>query len=119
MQKLLFCLVINLKTSFPIFETVRIAQILSNFNGYGCWCYFGENSYGKGKSQPVDGLDSLCKSLHQGYECAIIDSREEDNDFDCKSYDLIYTPISPTLDDDQIFRACELANSGTEEVRSF
>ena len=97
MQNLLENITIPTFRSFTGFT----AQILSNFNGYGCWCYFGSGGYGKGKSQPVDGLDSLCRMLHQGYECAMIDS-ENGGDSACEAYDLVYTPISPTMEDGQI-----------------
>lgn len=41
-------------------------------NEYGCWCYF-QNDHHKGKGQPIDGIDTLCKRLHDGYTCAMID----------------------------------------------
>lgn len=44
-------------------------------NEYGCWCYF-EDGYGPGRSKPVDEIDTLCKRLHDGYTCAIMDSSE-------------------------------------------
>merc|ERR1719216_585551 len=44
---------------------------------YGCWCYFDdENNDGRldaPRGPPVDYLDEMCRSLHQGYECAIMD----------------------------------------------
>ena len=43
-------------------------------NEYGCWCYF-QNDHHKGKGQPTDGIDSLCKRLHDGYTCAMIDAQ--------------------------------------------
>ena len=112
MQKLLENITVPTFRSFTGFTV----HILSNFHGYGCWCYFGTDGYGKGKSQPKDELDSLCKALHQGYECSIIDSIEN-GDSNCRSYDYSYTPISPSFDDEQITSACEIANLGTEEVR--
>lgn len=42
-------------------------------NEYGCWCYFADG-YGPGRSKPVDEIDTLCKRLHDGYTCAIMDS---------------------------------------------
>jgi len=44
-------------------------------NEYGCWCYF-QDGHGAGKGKPVDEIDQLCKKLHDGYTCAIMDSRE-------------------------------------------
>ena len=40
--------------------------------GYGCWCYF-EDQYQRGKGDPVDAIDALCKDLHAGYECILRD----------------------------------------------
>lgn len=42
-------------------------------NEYGCWCFF-EAEQKQGRSHPVDLIDSFCKRLHDGYECAIIDA---------------------------------------------
>merc|ERR1711944_284283 len=44
-------------------------------NEYGCWCYF-QDGYGQGRSKPLDEIDTLCKRLHDGYTCAIMDSRD-------------------------------------------
>lgn len=44
-------------------------------NEYGCWCYF-QNDHSRAKGQPVDGIDVLCKRLHDGYTCAIMDSAD-------------------------------------------
>merc|ERR1711865_1290771 len=41
-------------------------------NQYGCWCYF-ETDHGRGKGEAVNKVDQLCKTLHDGYECAIKD----------------------------------------------
>jgi len=40
---------------------------------YGCWCYFGENA-GKGKGQPQNVVDQICKNLQLCYRCVKIDS---------------------------------------------
>ena len=45
-----------------------------------------------GRSKPVDALDAACKQLHDGYECAEIDS--EANGELCTSWDLNYPAIS-------------------------
>merc|ERR1712127_980347 len=49
---------------------------------YGCWCNFGHNAgyVGHGAGKPVDGLDQLCKNLHDGYKCAAIDAELEDGE---------------------------------------
>lgn len=49
---------------------------IEKLNEYGCWCYF-QDDHGRGKAQPVDALDEVCKILHDGYECAMRDAEEE------------------------------------------
>jgi len=44
---------------------------------YGCWCHSLKEHTGKGKSQPLDSLDALCKNLSEGYDCASIDAEAE------------------------------------------
>jgi len=77
--------------------------------GYGCWCYF-QDDVGKGKSDPVDVLDSICKVLHQGYECAMID------DPTCVPYDVEYNRpnVFWLASKDQILPECESLNSGNQ-----
>jgi len=41
---------------------------------YGCWCFFDIEEIKTGRSHPVDLIDSFCKRLHDGYECAILDA---------------------------------------------
>ena len=55
--------------------SAMMGPTLQNINQYGCWCYF-EEDHGKGKSQPVNEVDAFCKTLHQGYDCAMIDADE-------------------------------------------
>lgn len=75
-------------------------------SGYGCWCYF-QNDVGKGKSDPIDELDEICKTLHQGYECAMIDNT------DCTPYDVIYQKPNPFFiaSKDQIRTQCQNLNT--------
>ena len=42
---------------------------------YGCWCNMDEPS--KGNGAPVDGVDALCKALHDGYICAAMDKSRD------------------------------------------
>lgn len=80
--------------SWPIFENLpshhrnkrQIAAEASNqatnagsmfgLNTYGCWCYFGSN-IDEARGPPQDPFDRLCKVLVQGYECAVLDARDE------------------------------------------
>ena len=54
-------------------------------NGYGCWCYF-ESLAGHGPVQDV--YDGLCKTLQNGYECAVLDNGE-----DCEPWTVDYNGI--------------------------
>lgn len=40
--------------------------------GYGCWCHFGQDLM-KGQGQPVNLMDSFCKSMQLCLRCAVID----------------------------------------------
>lgn len=46
-------------------------------DGYGCWCNFKNNGQIKGKGKPVDEIDGVCRLLHDGYKCSVVDSLEE------------------------------------------
>lgn len=50
----------------------NLAVAIKAMNNMGCWCYFGED-HGKGKGPPLDELDEICKTLADGYDCAMID----------------------------------------------
>lgn len=60
-------------------------------DNYGCWCYFQE-SHGKGRGRPVDEIDTLCKHLHDGYTCAMMDA--EDLGTPCTPWDVAYNSAS-------------------------
>ena len=65
----------------------NVQEAIQQFDNYGCWCYFYDN-VGRGKGTPVDELDGLCKTLHDGYTCAIIDSEEEGQE--CTPWEVPY-----------------------------
>lgn len=52
------------------------ATTIASMNEMGCWCYF-DDDHGRGKGQPIDDLDGVCKTLHEGYECAMRDAEAE------------------------------------------
>ena len=56
-------------------------------NEYGCWCYF-QNDHGHGRGAPVDEIDMLCKKLHDGYTCAIMDSAAQNDE--CVPWEIEY-----------------------------
>merc|ERR1712079_465815 len=54
----------------------QIGNTINGMNEYGCWCYFYDD-HGRGKGTPVDAIDEMCKTLHEGYECAMRDAEDE------------------------------------------
>lgn len=65
----------------------KIVTSVEQLDEFGCWCYFYDN-VGRGKGSPLDEVDAFCKSLADGYECAIRDS--EDANEDCVPWDVAY-----------------------------
>ena len=45
-------------------------------NKYGCWCFF-EDDHGRGRGEPQDEIDTICRTLHHGYECIMKDQEEK------------------------------------------
>merc|ERR1712178_93643 len=62
-------------------------ETLNSLQEYGCWCYF-DQLHGKGKSKPVNEVDTACKTLADGYECAIIDGEDENEP--CTPWEVSY-----------------------------
>ena len=87
--------------------TGNIATAVASFDEYGCWCYFYDN-VGRGKGTPVDELDGLCKTLADGYQCAIIDS--EASGESCVPWEVTYQPGQGTGSDR--FADCQAQNVG-------
>lgn len=80
----------NQLTNIPemTIQTKTITQDdMDQINEYGCWCYF-QNDHGSGKGKPVDEIDTLCKRLHDGYTCAIMDSHDINQE--CVPWDIEY-----------------------------
>lgn len=77
-------------------------------NGLGCWCFLGDY-HGQGKGTPLNPIDELCKSLHNGYECAMRDA--EDEGASCTPWEVTYNSavggITTSLTD-----GCTAANNG-------
>jgi len=73
---------------------------LSDLEGYGCWCYFNDetNDY-KGKGLAMDStFDLACRTLRHSYECAQMDyvndaedSEEENNIEECHPWNVTYS----------------------------
>merc|ERR1712178_439005 len=113
---------------------------LVNLNKYGCWCYFGvelgQEGMGPGRGEPVDPVDSACKSLHHAYDCIVRDIQEEGGWYhhievltsdaglseaqrlqagfheECEPWTVSYIPAYYTNEINQlgIYRACESLN---------
>lgn len=64
----------NSERSFAFF----IEPYLATIDNYGCWCYF-EDEHIKGKGPVVNTVDSYCKTMVYGYECAIMDGETTGN----------------------------------------
>merc|ERR1711976_946622 len=60
---------LNNATKNPSLRTFGTVEqiLLSDYQNYGCWCYLAQVP--KGKGQPVNQVDELCRRLLQGYEC--------------------------------------------------
>jgi hypothetical protein len=64
-------------SSLPRSLTTGISSgSLRTLHEYGCWCYFYDD-VGRGKGTPVDEIDGFCKTLNEGYQCAIIDAENQ------------------------------------------
>jgi len=79
-------LVSEMNITDRVFSGNLSATILS-LNEYGCWCYF-DDDHGRGKAQPADGVDSVCKVLHDGYDCAMLDA--ENRGETCTPWEVLY-----------------------------
>lgn len=90
----------------------NVQEAIEQFDNYGCWCFFYDN-VGAGKGTPVDELDGLCKTLHDGYVCAIIDSEEEGTD--CTPWEVPYNQGDGAGADR--LRSCQEANVGASNCQ--
>ena len=90
---------------------VLTTEQMEIYSRYGCWCYF-EEDHGYGKSQPVDDYDALCKTLHDGYECMILDDLiDVDSGEACVPWETQYnSTLLLTPDLDQLRTNCDANN---------
>lgn len=94
----------------------QVTTSLSAINGYGCWCYFADE-HGKGKGTPVNRMDEICKVLHDGYECAILDGADESEE--CEPWTVDYTGSTLLGSTDQeVVIECERENTDNCAVRA-
>ena len=81
------------------------ATFVERLDEYGCWCYFNDN-VGRGKGTPVDEIDGFCKTLADGYQCAIIDGESEGNS--CVPWEVSYSPGAGQ--GPELFQSCQTQN---------
>jgi len=55
---------------------ILIQNDITSFDKYGCFCFF-EYDHGQGKGKSIDDIDEMCKVLHDGYTCAILDASDK------------------------------------------
>jgi len=75
-------------------------------DGWGCWCFFDDDSY-QGRGNPLNDVDAYCKVLQQGYECFEMDDGNTCQD----PWDVPYTPVDlQTVVNEDYETACQVAN---------
>jgi len=67
--------------NFTSFDRTLNPGDMGMMQNYGCWCSFDypegtEKVHGRGA--PVDEVDKYCKTLQNGYECAMMDHYDDD-----------------------------------------
>jgi len=93
-----------------------VSTSLSAINGYGCWCYFADD-HGKGHGVAQNRMDEICKILHDGYECAILDGTDENES--CEPWTVDYTgstTLGTSSQDVEI--ECEAKNTNNCAIRA-
>jgi len=88
---------------------------LSLIEAYGCYCYFDlanlGNNINKGRGEPVNFLDSACKTLMEGYKCAMIDAKIDAPNEECVPWEAPYWPGYPAPSGFTIWSACQRQNA--------
>ena len=69
--------------------TILGEDSMAAIRNYGCWCFF-DDDHGQGKGAPVDSVDAICKNLHMGYDCAMMDYAEATGNDDCVPWEVTY-----------------------------
>jgi len=66
-----------------------LGSSLDTIRTYGCWCNF-LSPVGNGKGHPIDSVDGLCKTLSEGYQCAMMDVETATGVDDCIPWTVDY-----------------------------
>jgi len=80
---------VKLDPSMRDIATILGDDSMAAIRNYGCWCFF-DDDHGQGKGAPVDAVDAICKNLHMGYDCAMMDYAEATGNDDCVPWDVTY-----------------------------
>jgi len=88
---------------------------------YGCWCFF-ETSHGKGRGRPIDDIDAMCKTLHDGYECIMDDAQNEGID-NCIPWEITYNSafgggLPGGMSQETLITECDNVNGGPDTCAS-
>ena len=85
-----------------------IYSYFEQINGYGCWCFFGDESM-RGNGDAQDDIDGICRQLVQGYHCISKDWLESGT---ICSPDMQYTAFDFKLEN-ELVTFCDDKNNGT------
>ena len=96
----------------------EIALRFNGINDYGCHCYLGGLQLSTGQTddrwrkeargKPLDGIDSVCKRLHQAYQCIEDETPNEICNADTTWY--VLPELTRRMDKERYLRECETLN---------
>jgi len=93
-------------------QAVANAGFFDMQNGYGCWCYYGDEHLDRlAKGAPLDDYDRACQKLSWGYECAIVDA--ENRGESCVPWATAYEVV-PFTDGLDFVAECTNVNAGNQ-----
>lgn len=94
------------RPSLRQFSALTASAVAGIRDGWGCWCYFDDDSY-QGRGNPLNDGDAACKVLQQGYECFEMDAGGTCMD----PWDVPYVSVNlATVINEDYTAACEAAN---------
>lgn len=87
-----------------------VQTTLNRITEYGCWCYF-DGRFNRGRGQPINDIDELCRAMHHGYQCAILDGQLEG--IPCVPWEINYNGTN-LLDFENIASSCADINPASK-----